>query len=226
MAEAIVDSITTAIATPAIKKTFDAILEKIVNRRFRLLDGNYPINIFCTLFSRFKINYSLDEINHIIFKSISDFRIDDKDCSYCVNNTKFSVIPYFAYTQPSLDEENLVGNEYKTYPDDELMSTFVPGVTGVTMFVFLDKGNKQSIKNSQILLDKINDELLKTVNVKQHGKFLYFDTENEKIKKKLVNKLSKEFQKHDEIIKDRSGAENELKLRYSDLILERIAKVL
>ena len=225
MTKAIMDSITTAIATPLTKKTFDVILEKIVNRRF-MIDDNYPINIFCTLFSRFKINYSLDEINHIIFKSISDFRIEDKDCSYCVDNTKFSIIPYFAYTQPSLDDENLVENEYKTYPDDELTRTFVPGVTGVTLFVFLDKGDKQSIKNSQILLDKIDNTLLETVNVKQHGKFLYFDTENKKIKKKLIDKLSKEFQKHDEIIKDCSAAENELKLCYSDLILERIAKIL
>ena len=222
MAEVVGSSIAASILTPVTKKSFDVILEKIANRKFKIDD--YQINIFCTLFSRFKNNYSLDEINNIIFESISDFRIDDKDCSYCVEDTKFSIVPYFAYTQPSLDEESLIGNEYKTYPYEESTSTFVPGVIGVTLFVFLEKGNKQSIKNSQILLDKIDNALLK--NVKQHGKFLYFDTEDEKTKKRLIDKLTKEFQKRGETLKDRSGGENELKLRYSDLLLDMIAKVL
>ena len=224
MAEIIGSSIVASILTPVTKKSFSIILEKIENRKFKIDDCQ--INMFCTLFSRFKNNYNLDEINNIIFKSISEFRIEDKDCSYCVDDTKFSIVPYFAYTQPSLNEESFIENEYMTYPYEQHVATFVPGVTGVTLFVFLDKGNKQSIKNSQILLDKIDNALLKTVNVKQHGKFLYFDTEDEKTKKKLVDKLSKEFKKCGESLKDRSGGENELKLRYSDLLLDMIAKVL
>lgn len=224
MAETIGTTITTSILAPITKKNFDIISEKISNRRFKIDD--YQINIFCTLFSRFKNNYRLDEINKIIFESISDFRVDDKDCSYCVDDTKFTILPYFAYAQPSLDEESLVGNEYQTYPDEASTNTFVPGVIGVTLFVFLDKGDKQYIKNSQTLLDKIDNALMKEVNVKQHGKFLYFDTEDEKTKKKLVTRISKEFQNRGETLKDRSEGENELKLRCSDLLIDMIAKIL
>ncbi len=224
MAEVIGSAMGEVILAPAIRKSFEVILEKITNRKFNIDD--YRINLFCTMFSKFKSNYTLDEVNNIIFESIVDYRTDDKECSYCIKDTVLSIIPHYTYANVSINGENLYENQYRTYPPEDHESIIVPGVTGVTLFVFFEQCSKESIKNAQILLDKINGTLLKKLNVKQHGKFLYFDTENETTKNKLIDKLSNEFKKHDETIKDRSGDENELKLRYSDLLLEMIAKVL
>ena len=213
------------ILDPNISNNVAQLLKRIKIRKFKIC--NYNANIYFNMFSRFNTNYSLDGISNLIFESISKYRICEQDeCMYNVNDTLFSVIPYFSYAQPSV-EECFSENKYFTYPSDDAENIIVPGVTGVAIYAFLENDiSKDGIKRSRIIFDCIDKTLLENVHVTKHGKFIYFDVENYKIKKILTQELSKKFSDIGENFRDRSGIETELKLSYSDLSLSIVTKLI
>ena len=97
------------------------------------------------------------------------------------------------YAQPSVDE-CLLDSEYSVYPDDP-PCCLVPGVTGVTIYVFLESVNRSAIKNIRVIFDHIEEYLLKKISVKRRGRFIYFDVANKNVKKTLTEKLSQRIQK-------------------------------
>ena len=108
-----------------------------------------------------------------------------------------------------------------------LRNVIVPGVTGVAIYAFLESDiSKYGIKGSRIIFDCIDKALLENVHVTKHGKFIYFDAEDCKTKKKLAQELDKKFSENGENFRDRSGSETELKLAYSDLSLSIVTKLI
>ena len=222
MSEEVAASILGRIIIPIATTT---IVERIKSRALKIKFKNQDISIYCTLFSRFKSSYTPEKINRLIFNSIAEYANGNKKCSYRVNENNLIVIPHFAYAQPGI-EEWIVGNEYSTYPNDE-PSIIIPGVSGVTTYIFVEDGNiRNVIKDSQVLLNAIDIALQEDVHVTRNGKFIYFYTTHTKSKKTLLETLTKEFKKYDEPLRDRSGDDKEIKLAYSDFALKTINKIL
>ena len=217
--------LTDVILDPSVSNNVVQILKRIKIRKFKIC--NYNANIYFNMFSRFNTNYTLDGISNLIFESISKYRIQEQEeCMYNVNDALFSVIPYFSYAQPSI-EECFSEGEYATYPSEDAKNVIVPGVTGVAIYAFLESDiSKYGIKGSRIIFDCIDKALLENVHVTKHGKFIYFDAEDCKTKKKLAQELDKKFSENGENFRDRSGSETELKLVYSDLSLSIVTKLI
>lgn len=206
---------TTLAAVPMMAKNFEPISEMISDRKFNIADCE--VNVFCTLANKFKTHYSLEKINWLVLKTISEFKVLDKECVYCVDDMTFTIIPYFTYAKRSIDEENFIVHEPVELfcePTDILM----PDVIGVTLFVFFNKIDEQNIDSAQKLLDNISRELLLKVNLYSDKKSLHFNTKSEKTKKKLVDTISGEFQKHGNPLEDYSTNKNELKIPCSTLV--------
>ena len=213
----------TVVLKPMPLKNFNAINAKIKYPRFKLDDDN-SANLYCILTNEFKTNYTLEGINDIIFNTVSEFGVSGVDCFYSIDNTKFTIIPYFTYTKVSPAEMDSSENLYNVFPWEDQISTFVPGVTGVSLFVFFDNCDKQSIKNSQMLLNKIDNALLKTVYVTKQERFFSFHVEDDVAKNMLIDKLSKKFQKYNVPLQSFSFADDRLKLRCSELSLKIISE--
>ena len=210
---------------PSVSSNFSQILKKIKIRKFKICD--YDVNIYFNMFIRFKNNYTLDGISNLIFESISKYKNYEQDeCMYDVKGTPFSVIPKFSYAQPST-EEYFDECEYFTYPREDTQNIIVPGVTGVAIYAFLTSDiSKDGIEKSRIIFNCIDKTLLENVHVTKHGKFIYFGVEDYKTKEKLTQELRKKFNEYGANFRDRSGAENELKLDYSDLSLNVVNKLI
>ena len=228
MAESIIaDTVIKGIATianPILGKNANVIASKIQERLFKI-DKN-DVNIHCTLFNRFKQVYSFDFIQELLLKPISQYRIEEKDCTYKIQDTIFTLIPHFAYTQPDFTDFGLQESEYRVYPDEQERVTFIPGVTGVSIYVFFNQATKLSIVNCQILLDHIQAMLLKELNVKQQGKFLYINTNGEKARDKVMSKIASAYNKDGYVLKNKSGDVNEIKLLYTDTIFRILSGLL
>ena len=222
MAEQVADLAVNLI--PAITQNWSAITSKIRERGFRINESD--VSIYCTLFNRFKKNYTLDSINDHILKAIEPYRHESKDCSYKIQNTSFTLIPYFTYIQPDFVDFGLNVSEYQFYPDESERITFVPGIIGVTIYVFFQQNTKNSIINCQILLEKIQNMLLKEANVKQQGKFLYLDVEDENIRDKILKRITEKYNTNEYVLKNQSGATNEIKIRYSDSLFRILDELL
>ena len=208
---------------PIIVQNRNVINDRIKERLFKI--DKKSINIHCTLFNRFKQTYQVDYINHIIMKSILKYRYEEKDCTYKIKDTLFTVIPYFAYTQPDFTNFGMEESENTVYPNERETPTFIPGVGGVTIYIFFTQSTNASIINCQILLDHIQTILLKELNVKQQGKFLYIVAENEKNRDIIMKKITKKYDDNN-LPSNKSGDNNEIKIRYSDLLFAILSKLL
>ena len=222
--EAAAVTIASAILAPLATKHLSILTSKIQERRFKI--NKIDANIHCTLYNKFKKDYSLDFINENILKSISKFKVDEKDCTYAIENTSFTIIPQFAYTQPDLTHLGLQESEYKMYPIEQETETFIPGVSGVTIYVFFQQNTKNSIVNCQTLLNYIGDILLRESDVKQQGKFLYIDVKNEVDCNKILKAIEKEYNTDGYKFENKSGMNTEIKIRYSDSIFRILSKLL
>lgn len=222
MAEQMSDAIISLM--PVVTKNWDAIKIKINERRFKINKSN--VSIYCTLFNRFKKNCQLEYINEIILKAIEPYKQESKDCLYGLKDTTFTLIPHFAYTQPNFVDFGLEEPEYRLYPDAHEKIMFVPGVTRAIIYVFFQQNTRESIINCQILLNKIQDMLLKESDVKQQGRFLYLDVENESIRNNILEKIAKKYNTDGYMLKNQSGADNEIKIRYSDSVFRIISGLL
>lgn len=223
MAEQVVADLIVSL-TPSIAKNWSAIVSKIHERRFRINESD--VSIYCTLFNRFKKNYTSEFINDLILKAVEPHRYERKDCSYKIQNTSFTLIPYFTYIQPDFVDFGLDGSDYQFYPDEHEKITFVPGIIGVTIYVFFQQNTKKSIINCQRLLEKIQNMLLKEANVKQQGKFLYLDVEDENIRNNILQKITEKYNTDEYVLKNQSSVNNEIKIRYSDFLFRILDELL
>ena len=198
------------------------IYQKIKNRNFKI--DSQDVSLYATMFVKFKSNLNLDWVNKLIIKSISKFETD-KQSYYRVEQNVYSIISYYTYAQPSTDE-CLLDNEYLVYPDDPPCS-LVPGVTGVTIYAFLESVDRSAIKNIRVVFNQIEEHLLKNIMIKQRGRFMYFDTTDKKVKKILNKKLVQEFKNNEEVFHDYSNdSDTELKLRYLESMHMLLAKII
>lgn len=210
-----------AALNPVLYSNLKILYKKIKNRNFKI--DKQDISLYTTMFVRFNSNLNLDEVNELIIKSISKFETSKQAC-YRVEQSVFSINLYYTYAQPSVDE-CLFDNEYLVYPD-EPPCCLVPGVTGVTIYVFPESVDRSAIKNIRVIFDHIEEYLLKSISVKQRGRFMYFDVANGIVKKALTKKLSQEFKNNNEVFHDYSyNNDEELKLRYLESMHIILAKI-
>ena len=215
-------TIATIALNPEVHRNLKAIYQKIRRRNFKI--EKHDVSLYATMFIRFSSNFTLDSVHSLILKSIAQFKINNQQLHYDVNQSSFSVMPYYAYAQSSVDE-CLIDNEYSVYPNDPPVY-LIPGVTGVIIYVFPEKINRTAVKNFRIIFDHIYECLLNNVNVKKHGRFMYFDVANKNTKKILIEKLSQEFKNNEEVFYDYSGDnDTELKLRYLESMHIIFAKI-
>lgn len=201
--------------TPSIPNNVQLIQKKIQNRIFRINESD--VNIYCTLLIRFQKDLEFEKINEMILKSISRYRNDGKDCSYKIKDTVFSFIPRFIFTQPDFTDIGFQEPEYEFYPKESKFSISTPSISGVVIHIFFEQNTKESIVNCQILLDEIQGEMLKSTHIKQYGKFLYLNTENEEKCIKIWNKIQSKYNKSAFELKNQSGISTEIKIRYNEL---------
>lgn len=218
----IFDPIVGAVLRPVLEDNLKFIYKKIKNRNLKI--AKQDISIYATMFVRFNSNLSLDAVNKLIIKSISKF-CTNKQSHYRVERNNFLIISNYTYAQPSVDE-CLLNDEYSVYPNDPLCC-FVPGVTGVTIYVFPESIDRSAIKNIRVIFEYVEEYLLKNLSVKQRGRFMYFDVTNSDVKETVSKKLSQEFERNKEVFYDYSrNIDTELKLRYLEsmhIILAKIA---
>jgi len=206
------------IGIPLIVQNQKSISSFIKKQIFRL--HNFEYNIYATMTMRFKTIQQMDRVSEHMIKSISEYKVEDKDCSYKIDNVLFTVIPEFTFN----DDLQIENFEYDLYPKND--DLFIPGVKAFTIYFFTKKATKQYLPTINKLVTLIEKVILENYPVKQHFSFLYLQFDNSKNKLSFQNHLQKQSRKFDTTVYFLNSKSDELKLNFSSPIYSLIANIL
>lgn len=206
------------IAVPLIIKNRQNIGNFIAKKIFRF--NNMEYNIYATMTMRFKTVPDMEHVSECIINSISRYKVDDKDCSYNLDNVQFTVLPEFVFND-AVEIENL---EYDFYPEND--NIFIPGVRSFTVYFFTKKAVNAYLSKVNKLITLIQMAVMEKFPVKQSFSFLYLQFDNAKDKLSFQNQLQMKSKNLDADVHFVHSKDTELKLGFTSPAYSLIANIL
>jgi len=191
----------------------ESILSKI--SQTKLYPDSWNCSIFFTLFMKFSIPYTLEEINKQLVKSLEMYKIEkQKDCSYKISDICCHILPQYSFVgKPSINdfEEDYSLDIYPAEVEDQ--EIIIPKVDSVTVYIAPMIKNKIDYNTYARVFRTIENKMRETnYNIKRIGSFLYFKFDDVNNLEKMYLHLQNEIKKQEfEVYLDKIG-QNELRL--------------
>lgn len=216
------------ILVPEMAKNHKKIGDYISRQFRRITKGSIcaNISIYVTTFSRFKVGYTLEDVNQHLCNTLSAYRISgQQDDRIKYNSTEFDIAIEYDYsenvyaTNEILDHESPLGSN----TDDEIV---IPAVVGVSFYLFPKGENTRTqLLDAYCFIEVLENKMLE-YHIVQKGSFLYIMTESQDDKLKIMQLLIKRVNEWHGSVKNLSSKHTEIKLKLDKLMAKTIGEML
>ncbi len=206
------------IGIPLVIKNRNSIGDFIRRKIFKL--KNIEFNIYASQTIRFKSTQEMEFIYECMINSISKYKIDDKECSYKIDNVEFTIIPEFTFNT-GIEIEN---SDYDFYPKND--NLFIPGINALTIYFFAKKPLPEYLTRINELITLIGSAIMKDYPVKQTFSFLYLQFDTSKDKLFFQNQLQNKSKNIDTTHYFLNSKNDEIKLSFTSPVYSLIANIL